>query len=74
MSSDARICFPGVGTTFVILAVGFGAGRCKKIRENMLNFRTACSCASDTACVRRTCAAAAAAPTPTAGDYCYSVS
>ena len=26
MSSNARIFFAGVGTTFVILAVGFGAG------------------------------------------------
>ena len=32
------------------------AGHCP---ESRLNFRTACSCASDTACVRGTCAAAA---------------
>ena len=57
MSSNARVFFAGVGTTFVILAVGFGTGlmmassTLQELRESRFNFREACSCASDTACV-----------------------
>ena len=58
MSSNARVFFAGVGTTFVILAVGFGTGLMMAsstlqdtTAESRFNFRAACSCARDTACL-----------------------